>query len=59
MGQGRNAVFLASKGWAVTGFDYSAEGIAAARRAAGKAASLLTRRSAATKTSISAARDGT
>lgn len=37
MGQGRNAVFLASKGWEVTGFDYSAEGIAAARRAAEKA----------------------
>jgi SAM-dependent methyltransferase len=37
MGQGRNAVFLASQGWAVTGFDYSAEGIAAARRAAAQA----------------------
>jgi SAM-dependent methyltransferase len=37
MGQGRNAVFLASKGWDVTGFDYSVEGIAAARRAAAKA----------------------
>jgi SAM-dependent methyltransferase len=37
MGQGRNSVFLASKGWDVTGFDYSAEGIAAARRAAAKA----------------------
>jgi len=34
MGQGRNAVFLASKGWDVTGFDYSAEGVRAAREAA-------------------------
>jgi SAM-dependent methyltransferase len=37
MGQGRNAIFLAYQGRAVTGFDYSAEGIAAARRAAAKA----------------------
>jgi len=37
MGQGRNAVFLASKGWQVTGFDFSAEGIRAARDAAKKA----------------------
>jgi SAM-dependent methyltransferase len=34
MGEGRNAVFLASKGWQVTGFDFSVEGVAAARRAA-------------------------
>jgi SAM-dependent methyltransferase len=34
MGQGRNAIFLARQGWQVTGFDFSAEGIAAARRAA-------------------------
>jgi 2-polyprenyl-3-methyl-5-hydroxy-6-metoxy-1,4-benzoquinol methylase len=34
MGQGRNAVYLAKQGWAVTGFDYSEEGVAAARRAA-------------------------
>ena len=37
MGQGRNAIFLASKGWQVTGFDFSAEGIRAARDAAEKA----------------------
>jgi hypothetical protein len=30
MGQGRNAVFLAAKGWRVTGFDFSAEGVGAA-----------------------------
>ena len=34
MGQGRNAVYLARAGWAVTGFDYSKEGVAAAVRAA-------------------------
>jgi SAM-dependent methyltransferase len=32
MGQGRNSVFLALKGWDVTGFDLSDEGIATARR---------------------------
>jgi SAM-dependent methyltransferase len=37
MGQGRNALFLASKGWQVTGFDFSAEGIRVARDAAEKA----------------------
>lgn len=37
MGQGRNALFLASRGWAVTGFDYSAEGVRVARAAAAKA----------------------
>jgi SAM-dependent methyltransferase len=37
MGQGRNAVFLASKGWQVTGFDFSVEGVRAAREAAKKA----------------------
>lgn len=31
MGQGRNAVFLALKGWDVTGIDLSEEGLAAAR----------------------------
>jgi SAM-dependent methyltransferase len=36
MGQGRNAIFLASKGWHVTGFDFSAEGVRAAREAAKK-----------------------
>ena len=37
MGQGRNTVFLALKGWDVTGFDMSDEGIAAARRNAERA----------------------
>ena len=34
MGQGRNALFLAQRGWNVTGFDVSAVGLAAAREAA-------------------------
>ncbi len=34
MGQGRNAVYLAKLGWQVTGFDFSTEGVAAARKAA-------------------------
>ncbi len=34
MGQGRNAVYLAKQGWQVTGFDFSKEGVAAARKAA-------------------------
>ena len=34
MGQGRNAVYLASIGWQVTGFDVSSEGVAATNRAA-------------------------
>jgi SAM-dependent methyltransferase len=38
MGQGRNSVFLAMKGWDVTGFDLSDEGIATARRNAERAA---------------------
>ncbi len=42
MGQGRNAVFLASMGWDVTAFDYSAEGVRAARAAAAKAGVRLT-----------------
>ncbi len=42
MGEGRNAVFLASKGWEVTGFDFSAAGVAAARRAAERAGVRLT-----------------
>ncbi|HWQ53114.1 MAG TPA: methyltransferase domain-containing protein [Bryobacteraceae bacterium] len=42
MGQGRNAVFLASKGWDVTGFDFSADGVRAAREAAAKAGVSLT-----------------
>jgi len=35
-GQGRNALWLASHGWAVTGFDISAVGIEEARKAAEK-----------------------
>ena len=34
MGQGRNALYLASQGWTVTGFDVSAVGLAQARAAA-------------------------
>ena len=34
MGQGRNTLYLASRGWTVTGFDVSNEGIVAARREA-------------------------
>ena len=37
MGQGRNSIFLALKGWDVTGFDMSDEGIATARRNAERA----------------------
>ena len=37
MGQGRNSVFLARKGWNVTGFDVSDEGLAIACANAGKA----------------------
>jgi 2-polyprenyl-3-methyl-5-hydroxy-6-metoxy-1,4-benzoquinol methylase len=37
MGQGRNSVFLAMQGWAVTGYDLSDQGMAIARAAAGKA----------------------
>lgn len=37
MGQGRNSVYLALKGWDVTGFDMSDEGIAIARRNAERA----------------------
>jgi SAM-dependent methyltransferase len=36
MGQGRNAVFLAKKGWDVTGIDISEEGLKAARENAAK-----------------------
>jgi hypothetical protein len=32
MGQGRNAVFLAMKGWDVTGFDIAEQGLAVARK---------------------------
>jgi SAM-dependent methyltransferase len=37
MGQGRNAVFLAMKGWDVTGFDISDQGLAVARKNAERA----------------------
>ena len=37
MGQGRNAVYLAGKGWKVTGFDLSGEAIKAATVNAGRA----------------------
>jgi 2-polyprenyl-3-methyl-5-hydroxy-6-metoxy-1,4-benzoquinol methylase len=37
MGQGRNAVYLAGKGWKVTGFDLSAEAIKSAHANAAKA----------------------
>jgi len=37
MGQGRNAVYLAGKGWKVTGFDLSAEAIKSAQANAAKA----------------------
>jgi SAM-dependent methyltransferase len=37
MGQGRNAVFLAQRGWSVTGFDVSEKGLAVARANASKA----------------------
>lgn len=42
MGQGRNALYLASKGWDVTGFDFSSEGVRAALEAAEKAGLALT-----------------
>jgi SAM-dependent methyltransferase len=42
MGQGRNAVYLASKGWLVTGFDFSAEGVRVAREAAKRAGVTVT-----------------
>ncbi|MGJ5820319.1 class I SAM-dependent methyltransferase [Paludibaculum fermentans] len=42
MGQGRNSVFLALKGWTVTGFDVSDTGLAIARKNAEKAGVQLT-----------------
>ena len=36
MGQGRNALFLAQRGWSVTGFDVSEKGLAVARTNASK-----------------------
>jgi 2-polyprenyl-3-methyl-5-hydroxy-6-metoxy-1,4-benzoquinol methylase len=37
MGQGRNSVWLAGKGWKVTGYDLSEKGMSVARKAAKKA----------------------
>jgi 2-polyprenyl-3-methyl-5-hydroxy-6-metoxy-1,4-benzoquinol methylase len=37
MGQGRNSIYLAKKGWDVTGFDVSDEGLALARKGADQA----------------------
>jgi 2-polyprenyl-3-methyl-5-hydroxy-6-metoxy-1,4-benzoquinol methylase len=46
MGQGRNALFLAQRGWTVTGFDVSDKGLAVAQANAKKAGvSVTTRRS--------------
>jgi len=42
MGQGRNAVALAAKGWAVTGVDVSGEAVAAAAKNADKAGVKIT-----------------
>jgi SAM-dependent methyltransferase len=42
MGQGRNALFLAQRGWTVTGFDISEEGLNVARANAKKAGLSLT-----------------
>ena len=36
MGQGRNAIYLASRGWKVTGFDVSREGLTVAQREAAR-----------------------
>ena len=41
-GQGRNAVYLATKGWDVTGFDISEEGLKAANENAAKAGVVIT-----------------
>ena len=42
MGQGRNALYLATRGWAVTGFDPSEVGVRQAREAAAKKGLTLT-----------------
>lgn len=42
MGQGRNAIFLAQRGWAVTGFDPADKAVALARRLAEKAGVKIT-----------------
>jgi 2-polyprenyl-3-methyl-5-hydroxy-6-metoxy-1,4-benzoquinol methylase len=44
MGQGRNALFLAQRGWTVTGFDVSNEGLKVARANAKKAGVAFTTR---------------
>ena len=41
-GQGRNAVYLATKGWDVTGFDISEEGLKTANENAAKAGVVIT-----------------
>lgn len=41
MGQGRNAVYLATRGWQVTGYDLSPKGLEVARAAAEKAGKKL------------------
>jgi len=51
MGQGRNAVYLAGRGWKVTGFDLSGEAIKAASANARKAGFGSTRSRRATPTS--------
>lgn len=42
MGQGRNAIYLAQQGWAVTGFDPAGEAVAAARAEASRLGLSLT-----------------
>ena len=42
MGQGRNAVYLATKGWDVTGFDIAEEGLKVANESAAKAGVSIT-----------------
>ena len=59
MGQGRNAVFLARRGWKVSGFDLSAEAIKQATANASRAGVRSTPSRPATPTSISARRSGT
>ena len=59
MGQGRNAVALAAKGWAVTGVDVSSEAVGAAARNADKAGSRSRGSSRITPLSTSAGSPGT
>jgi predicted O-methyltransferase YrrM len=42
MGQGRNAVYLASKGWDVTGYDVAEDGLRVARENAARAGTKIT-----------------